>query len=415
MNVLLIGSGGREHALGWKLAQTSSVVYSLPGNPGLAEVGPLIDDVDPTNGDAIADMAAELDIDLVVVGPEAPLAAGVVDAVAEHGIAAFGPTAAAARLESSKWFAKQIMEEAGVATAAAAGFGDPDTAKAHLATIDAPYVVKADGLAAGKGVLVTDRLTEAQAWVDHCLGGGLGRPGSSVVIEEFLEGPELSVFAVCDGTDAVILEPARDYKRLADGDEGPNTGGMGSYSPVDLPDGLLDQVDSDVVRPVLRTMADRATPYRGLLYVGLVLTDEGPRVLEFNCRFGDPETQAIMPRMRSDLVEVMHAAATDSVAGLAIEWSSLATVNVVLASPGYPDNPQRGAAIEGLRSYEDAVVFHAGTAWVDDRLVTAGGRVMSVVGHAASVAQARARAYAAAATITWPGQQFRSDIALEET
>ena len=414
MNVLLIGSGGREHALGWKLAQTATVVYSLPGNPGLADIGPLIDDVDPTNGEAIADMASEMDIDLVVVGPEAPLAAGVVDAVTAHGIAAFGPTQAAAQLESSKWFAKQIMAEAGVPTAEARSYSDPEAAKLYLGGHEGPYVVKADGLAAGKGVLVTTDLAEAQRWVDHCLGGSFGEAGSSVLIEDHLDGPELSVFAVCDGTDALVLEPARDYKRLADGDAGPNTGGMGSYSPVELPDSLLGDVKATVIDPVLRAMAARGTPYRGLLYVGLVLTRAGPRVLEFNCRFGDPETQAIIPRLRSDLAEIMHRAATGSVAGLNLEWSPLATVNVVLASPGYPESPEKGSPIDGLVEFDDVIVFHAGTASDGENLVTAGGRVLSVVGLGATVAVARTRAYSAAAEIRWPGQQFRSDIAQEE-
>ncbi len=415
MNVLLIGSGGREHALGWKLSQTATVVYSLPGNPGLAELGPLIEGVEPTNGAAIADMAAELDIDLVVVGPEAPLAAGVVDHVTAHGIAAFGPSQAAAELESSKWFAKQIMQEAGVATARAESFADPEAAKLYLGSRpNGPYVVKADGLAAGKGVLVSDDLAEAQAWVDHCIGGGFGQAGASVVIEDFLAGPELSVFAICDGGSSLVLEPARDYKRLTDGDGGPNTGGMGSFSPVALPDGLLSRVQSTVIDPVLRRMADRGTPYRGLLYVGLVLTADGPRVLEFNCRFGDPETQAIMPRLRSDLVDVMHRAATGSVADMSLEWSPLATVNVVLAAPGYPASPEKGSAITGVAEFDEAIVFHAGTGWDGDQLVTAGGRVLSVVGLGATVADARTRAYDVAAEITWPGQQFRSDIAREE-
>jgi phosphoribosylamine--glycine ligase len=274
--------------------------------------------------------------------------------------------------------------------------------------------VKADGLAAGKGVLVTDDIAEAHAWVDRCIGGGFGVAGSSVVIEEYLDGPELSVFAVCDGRDGVLLEPARDYKRLADGDTGPNTGGMGSYSPVGLPTGLLDRVAASVVQPVLQTMDERGTPYRGLLYVGLVLTSEGPRVLEFNCRFGDPETQAILPRLRSDLVGIMQAAATGSIAGLTLEWSPQATVNVVLASPGYPENPERGAPIQGLADWDDVHVFHAGTAWQDDRLVTSGGRVLSVVGVGPDVTRARDRAYAAAADITWPGRQLRTDIGLHD-
>ncbi len=415
MNVLLIGSGGREHALGWKLAQTAGVVYSLPGNPGLAEVGPLIDGVDPNDGQVIADLAAELDIDLVVVGPEAPLAAGVVDACAAHDIPAFGPSRAAARLESSKWFAKEVMVEGGIPTAAAASFAHANDAKLYLGNHPGPHVVKADGLAAGKGVLVSDDVAEAQAWVDHCIGGGFGQAGASVVIEEFLDGPELSVFAICDGTDALVLEPARDYKRLADGDSGPNTGGMGSYSPVELPPGLLDTVRTEVIGPTLTVMQTRGTPYKGLLYVGLVLTSEGPRVLEFNCRFGDPETQAIMPRLRSDLAAVMHAAATGSIAGWDLDWSPAATVNIVLASPGYPEDPQKGAPIDGMSEWDDVILFHAGTAWEHDRLVTAGGRVMSVVGQGATVELARARAYEAANAISWPGRQFRTDIAQEGT
>jgi phosphoribosylamine--glycine ligase len=401
MKVLLIGSGGREHAMGWKLAQSSRVteVVSLPGNPGLAELGPVVEGIDPADVGAVAAMARIHGVDLVVVGPEAPLASGVADAVSRLGIPVFGPTRAAARLESSKSFAKDVMTRAGVPTGGYAGFADPEEAREHIERTEGPYVVKADGLAGGKGVLVTESRADAISWVKHWIDAG------PVVVEQFLEGPEVSVFAICTATRTVALEPARDYKRLMDGDEGPNTGGMGSYSPVsDLPAGLVDQTMATVIRPTLEQMTHDGNPFTGFLYAGLVLTEDGPKVLEFNVRLGDPEAQAILPRMSGDLLEVMEG-------GQAV-WSDDATVNVVLAAPGYPTAPQRGAEIKGLNGDpgEGVIVFHAGTAAEGRKLFVDGGRVLNVVGVGPDLGQARDRAYAAAERITWPGIQYRRDI-----
>ncbi|HEU4895551.1 MAG TPA: phosphoribosylamine--glycine ligase [Acidimicrobiia bacterium] len=403
MRVLLVGSGGREHALGWKLARSPRVteLISLPGNPGLAELGPVVEGIDGSDVGAISAMARVHGVDLVVVGPEGPLAAGLTDAVARLGIPVFGPTRAAARLESSKAFAKEVMTRAGVATAGAERFTDPEPAKSHLDSHDGPYVVKADGLAGGKGVLVTDSKADARSWVDHWIGEG------PVVIEDFLDGPEVSVFAVCTDSGAVALEPARDYKRLLEGDDGPNTGGMGSYSPVaDLPPDLVDDTMARVVRPTLAQMEDDGNPFRGFLYAGMVLTDEGPKVLEFNVRLGDPETQAIIPRLENDLVDVLEGASP--------EWSGHATVNVVLAAGGYPTAPEMGAEIRGLdrRLGEDVIVFHAGTVAEGKKVFVDGGRVLSVVGIGEDVEMARDRAYEAAERISWPGVQYRRDIAL---
>ncbi len=417
MRVLLVGSGAREHALGWAIARSPDLteLVSLPGNPGLAELGPLVEGVSPTDPGAVAAVARLHRVDLVVVGPEAPLAAGVVDALDRAGIPAFGPSRAAARLEASKSFAKEVMAAAGVPTAAAETFDDPAAARAHLEGSDGPYVVKADGLAAGKGVLVTEDRDAAVAWVARCFGGGFGEAGARVVIEEYLEGPELSVFAVSSGEDALVLEPARDYKRLGDGDVGPNTGGMGSYSPVDLPAGLLAQVEERVLRPTLRRLAADGTPYVGFLYAGLALTAEGPKVIEFNVRLGDPETQVVLPRLESDLLEVMVAALEGRLGSVSLAWSPRSAVNVVLASAGYPESPRRGDVIRGLdeaTTLDDVLVFHAGTAHDDrGRLVTAGGRVLSVVGLGDDLAAARTRAYEATERIRWAGMQYRTDIA----
>ena len=409
MRVLLVGSGGREHALGWKLARSARVdeLISLPGNPGLAELGPTVEGIATTDVGAIAAMARVHDVDLVVIGPEAPLAAGVVDAVSRLGIPVFGPTRAAARLESSKGFAKEVMRKAGVATAASGFFASPAEAHRYLDEMGGPFVVKADGLAAGKGVLVTGSREEAGAWVDRCFDGGFGEAGSSVLIEDFLEGPEVSVFAVCTEHGALPLAPARDYKRLLDGDAGPNTGGMGSYSPVDdLPPDLLDHVMTRVVEPTLGQMAEDGTPFTGFLYAGLVLTATGPQVLEFNVRLGDPETQAVLPRLKSDLVDVLE--------GSPPLWSDTATVNVVLAAPGYPESPVAGEVIRGLGDIpDDVLVFHAGTRRDGKRLVVNGGRVLDLVGIGASIAQARERAYEAVSAVSWPGMQHRGDIAAE--
>jgi phosphoribosylamine--glycine ligase len=409
MRVLLIGGGGREHALGWKLARSPRVdeLISLPGNPGLAELGPVVEGISTTDVGAIAAMARVQGVDLVVVGPEAPLAAGVVDAVSRLRIPAFGPTRAAARLESSKTFAKEMMRKAGVATAASGSFTDREEAHRYLDRMEGPFVVKADGLAAGKGVLVTDSRQEAGAWVDRCFEGAFGDAGSPVLIEDFLEGPEVSVFAVCTEHGALPLAPARDYKRLLDGDEGPNTGGMGAYSPVDeLPPDLLDHAMTRVIEPTLVQMAEDGNPFTGFLYAGLVLTAEGPQVLEFNVRLGDPETQVVLPRLESDLIDVLEGAAP--------VWSDFATVNVVLAARGYPETPERGDLIKGLdRVPERVLVFHGGTKRNGKRLMVDGGRVINLVGIGPSIADARSRAYEAVSVVQWQGMQFRSDIALE--
>ncbi len=387
---------------------------ALPGNPGLAELATIVDGVSPTDPGAVAAIARLHRVDLVVVGPEAPLAAGVVDALEGVGIPAFGPSRAAARLEASKTFAKEVMAAAGVPTAAAHTFDDPSAARAHLEAVEGPYVVKADGLAAGKGVLVTDDRSEALAWVTRCFGGGFGEAGARVVIEEYLEGPELSVFAVCSGRESAVLEPARDYKRLAEGDAGPNTGGMGSFSPVELPAGLVGEVVERVIRPTLHRLADDGTPYLGFLYAGLALTRDGPKVIEFNVRLGDPETQVVLPRLESDLLAVIVSALEGRLGAEPLVWSPRAAVNVVLASAGYPESPRSGDVIHGLEAAaacDDVLVFHAGTARDDRRrLVTAGGRVLSAVGLGDDLEAARTRAYEAVDLIRWEGMQYRRDI-----
>ena len=416
-DVLVLGGGGREHALSWALARSPSVaqVASAPGNPGTAELGPT-HMIDPTDPAAVTELASRLGVDLVVVGPEAPLVAGVVDALQARGIAAFGPVAAAARIEGSKAFAKEIMEAAGAPTGGAIATGDRDEAYAALERFGAPYVVKADGLAAGKGVRICAEVEEARTAVDDALVRGVfGSAGSRVVIEEFLAGPERSVFGVCDGTEVVLLEPAQDYKRALDGDAGLNTGGMGAYTPV--PGFTLAEVadlEALVFRPVLQELADRGTPYRGLLYAGLVETAGGPKLLEFNARFGDPETQAILPRIDGDLGELLWQAATGSVTGAEVSWREQAAVTVVLASDGYPGTYATGVLIEGVEAaaaLTDVEVFHAGTRLEEGRLVTAGGRVLAVTALGASVAGARERAYDAAERIRFDGAHRRGDIA----
>jgi phosphoribosylamine--glycine ligase len=417
VKVLLIGSGGREHALGWKLAQSDRVseLLSLPGNPGLALLGPLVEGVEPTDVGAVAALARIHRIDLVVVGPEAPLAAGVADALSRLEIPVFGPSRAAARLESSKTFAKEIMHRAGVPTARSWTFTTASDAHGHIDLTGGPFVVKADGLAAGKGVIVTVDSDEAHAWVDRCLEGGFGGAGATVVIEEFLEGAEVSVFAVCAGTEAVPLAPARDYKRLGDGDTGPNTGGMGAYSPVsDLPEGLVQWTMDEVVGPTLRQMADDGHPYTGFLYAGLILAPRGPQVLEFNVRLGDPETQVVLPRMETDIVDLIEGALNGGL--VEPTWSDQAAVEVVLAADGYPETPVKGTVITGIdRLSDDVIVFHAGTAREGKNLVVDGGRVLNLVAVGDTVAAARDRVYDAVETVRWRGMQYRRDIGGDPT
>ncbi|WP_292605244.1 phosphoribosylamine--glycine ligase [Nocardioides sp. REDSEA-S30_B4] len=408
MTCLVIGTGGREHALARALSLDPGVaaVHAAPGNPGIAAVATL-HDVDPLSGESVADLAESLGADLVVVGPEAPLVAGVADVVRARGIAVFGPSGAAAQLEGSKAFAKEVMEAAGVPTAAAMVCTTPVEVQAALDAYGPPYVVKDDGLAAGKGVVVT---TDRDAAVEHAA------QCERVVIEEFLDGPEVSLFALTDGTTVYPLQPAQDFKRIFDGDEGANTGGMGAYTPLPwAPEGLVEEVLRDVLQPTVDEMARRGTPFSGLLYAGLALTSRGVRVVEFNARFGDPETQPLMALLDSPLSPLLMGSATGTLASVpAPTWKPGAAVAVVMASAGYPESSSKGDVIRGLpdaEALEGVHVIHAGTAMVERATVTAGGRVLAVVGTGGSLGEAREAAYDGVSCIEFEGAQHRTDIA----
>ncbi len=408
MRVLVLGSGGREHALALALSRDPEVsqVHAAPGNPGVGEVATL-HSVDLGDAAAVADLATRLGTDLVVVGPEAPLVAGVADAVRGAGVACFGPSRGAAQLEGSKAFAKQVMAAADVPTARSVVCESAAEADVALDSFGPPYVVKDDGLAAGKGVVVTDSREVAAA---HAAGS------SRVVVEEYLDGPEVSLFALSDGSSVVPLRPAQDFKRLGDGDTGPNTGGMGAYTPLPwAPIGLVDEAVARVLQPTVREMARRGTPFAGLLYAGLALTSRGLQVVEFNVRFGDPETQALLALLRTPLGGLLHAAATGHLdAAEPLSWHAGAAVSVVLAAAGYPTRPRSGDEIHGVAAAAacDGVdVLHAGTALVEGRLVTAGGRVLAVTAVGADLAQARERAYAGLGCISVEGAFARTDIA----
>ena len=414
MRILLIGSGAREHALARSLATdpATTALTVAPGNPGTAAIATNVA-VDPCDPTAVSALARELDADLVVVGPEAPLVAGVADAVRAAGIPVFGPDAAAARLEGSKAFAKEIMAAANVPTAMARVCRTIDEADDALDSFGAPHVVKDDGLAAGKGVVVTEDRQVAHEHAGSCVNRDRR---SSVVVEEYLDGPEISLFCLSDGTHVVPLAPAQDFKRLGDGDAGPNTGGMGAYSPLPwAPEELVDDVVQRVALPTVRELARRGTPFVGLLYCGLALTSRGLRVVEFNARFGDPETQVVLARLESSLASALYAAATGQLETLPdLRWSDDAAITVVLASAGYPESARSGDPITGVAAAEGVEgvhVLHAGTAMVDGELVTAGGRVLSVVGTGRDIDGARSVAYAGVAQISIDGGQYRSDIA----
>jgi phosphoribosylamine---glycine ligase len=408
VKTLVIGTGGREHALARALSLDPGVteVHAAPGNPGIASVATL-HDVDPLNGADVAALAEKLGVDLVVVGPEAPLVAGVADAVTERGIACFGPSAEAARLEGSKAFAKDVMAAAGVPTAAARLCLTASEAASALDEFGAPYVVKDDGLAAGKGVVVTSDRAAALAHAEGC---------ERVVVEEFLDGPEVSLFAITDGTTVYPLQPAQDFKRIHDGDRGPNTGGMGAYTPLPwAPDDLVDEVLSTVLQPTVDELARRGTPFRGLLYAGLALTSRGVRVVEFNARFGDPETQPLLALLGSPLSPLLLGAATGNLADVPPPvFRPGAAVAVVLASAGYPESSSKGDVISGVEAADalDGVhVIQAGTALSGEDLVTAGGRVLAVVGTGRDVESARRAAYSGVEEIEFEGAQYRTDIA----
>ncbi|MCH8611873.1 phosphoribosylamine--glycine ligase [Arsenicicoccus dermatophilus] len=414
MKVLVVGTGAREHAIVHALVQDPGVesVTAAPGNPGIAEIATCADLPGAvTDGAAVADLAERLAVDLVVIGPEAPLVAGVADVLRERGIAVFGPSARAARLEGSKAFAKEVMAAAGVPTAQARTCATEAEVAEALDAFGAPYVVKDDGLAAGKGVVVTEDRDAALAHARECLAKDEGR----VVVEDFLDGPEASLFCVCDGRTVVPLALAQDFKRVSDGDTGPNTGGMGAYSPLTwAPEGLVEDVVARVARPTVDEMARRGTPFVGVLYVGLALTSRGPRVVEFNARFGDPETQVVLARLTDPLGTLLLAAATGRLGELPpLTWRPEHAVTVVVASQGYPASPVTGGPITWLEDLDRAYVLHAGTARdTDGRLVSAGGRVLSVVALGADLAQARERAYAAVDRVGLPGSHHRTDIAL---
>jgi phosphoribosylamine--glycine ligase len=409
VKTLVIGTGGREHALALALSRDPQVteVHAAPGNPGIAAVATL-HDVDPMDGAAVAALATGIGADLVVVGPEAPLVAGVADAVRAVGIACFGPSREAAQLEGSKAFAKQVMAGAEVPTAMAHVCETPEQVVDALDAFGPPYVVKDDALAAGKGVVVTD---DRQAAIDHAAAC------DRVVIEEFLDGPEVSLFAITDGETVLPLQPAQDFKRAYDGDAGPNTGGMGAYTPLPwAPDDLVAEVSRRVLVPTVQEMARRGTPFQGLLYAGLALTARGVRVIEFNARFGDPETQSILSLLKTPLSALLHGAATGSLAEVGLpQWQDASSVTVVVAAENYPESPVKGDVIHGIdaaNALDGVDVIHAGTAEVDGRLVTAGGRVLSVTAIGADLAEARTRAYAGVDLIDIRGAHHRTDIAL---
>ena len=405
MKILLVGSGGREHALalGLQADPACAELHCAPGNPGTAQVA-INHAITVTDSAAILSLAQELAVDLVVIGPEVPLVNGVADLLRAAGIATFGPSKAAAQLEGSKHFAKGVMRDAGVPTARSFTCENQEEIEKALDLFGAPYVVKDDGLAAGKGVVVTDDRAIALTHALAC---------KRVVIEEFLNGPEISLFGISDGRNILPMQPAQDFKRAYDFDKGPNTGGMGAYSPLPwAPDEIMDETYEKVLAPVIAEMAARGTPFVGLLYAGLALTDHGLRVIEFNARFGDPETQVLIPRLKTPLATLLYKAATNSLDDVALDWHDESAVTVVLAAPGYPDSPQVNGVITKIPNIAGTRIFHAGTSQSGDALLSTGGRVMTVTGIGSDLTQARDLAYRAISQIELSGSFYRSDIAL---
>ena len=405
MKILLVGSGGREHALGVGLQADPACteLHVAPGNPGIAQFAqchPLV----ITDNQAILELAQQLHVDLVVVGPEVPLVNGVADILRAAGIAVFGPSKAAAQLEGSKNFAKEVMRDAGVPTAHSFTCTTQQEIEIALDAFDAPYVVKDDGLAAGKGVVVTNDRQEA---LEHALAC------KRVVIEEYLDGPEVSLFGISDGTTIVPMQPAQDFKRALDGDQGPNTGGMGAYSPLPwAPSDIIEDTHKQVLAPMVAEMAARGTPFVGLLYAGLALTDHGTRVIEFNARFGDPETQVLIPLLKTPLATLLYNAATRNLKGTTLDWNDDSAVTVVLAAEGYPAAPKSGGIITGFSAIDDVQIYHAGTSTTEQGVVASGGRVLTVTGIGEDLTEARNRAYRAISQIRLSGSFYRTDIAL---
>ncbi|MGP8120213.1 MAG: phosphoribosylamine--glycine ligase [Xanthobacteraceae bacterium] len=415
MNILLLGSGGREHALAWKIAGSPLLtkLWCAPGNAGIAREAECIG-LDVADHQAVIAFCKANAVDLVMVGPEAPLAAGIVDDLMAAGIKAFGPSQAAARLESSKGFTKDLCRDHAIPTAAYERFSDVGKAKAYIRDKGAPIVVKADGLAAGKGVVVAATVAEAEAAIDMMLGGGLGAAGAEAVVEEFLTGEEASFFVLCDGDHALPLAAAQDHKRAYDGDRGPNTGGMGAYSPAPvMTDAVIRRTMDEIILPTLRAMKARGTPYKGVLFAGLMITASGPKLIEYNVRFGDPETQVLMVRLMSDLVPALLAACDGELKHFDLRWYPDAALTVVMAAKGYPGDYVKGSVIEGLdaaAATEGVTVFHAGTRADADRIIATGGRVLNVTAIGPTVREAQRRAYQAVDCIRWPEGFCRRDI-----
>ena len=415
MNILLLGSGGREHALAWKMAASplTDRLFCAPGNAGIAQEA-ACSALDLTDHAAIIAFCRAHGIDFVVVGPEAPLCAGIVDDLEAAGIKAFGPSRVAAQLEGSKGFTKDLCRVAGIPTAAYERFHAAAEAKAYVRSRGTPIVVKADGLAAGKGVVVAESIGEAEAAIDMIFGGGLGAAGAELVIEDFLSGEEASFFALCDGETALPLASAQDHKRAFDGDKGPNTGGMGAYSPAPIIDaGTSARVMAEIIQPTLRAMKAMGAPYKGVLYAGLMITPEGPMLIEYNVRFGDPECQVLMPRLMSDLVPALLASCDGVLKSLDLRWHPQSALTVVMAAKGYPGAYAKGSVIEGLAeaaAVEGVEIFHAGTKQDAGRILANGGRVLNVSALGKTVSEAQARAYAAIARIQWPEGYYRHDI-----
>jgi phosphoribosylamine---glycine ligase len=415
MNILLLGSGGREHALAWKMAASplADKLYCAPGNAGLAQEAECVA-LDIADHAAVIAFCRSHNVDLVVVGPEGPLCAGIVDDLETAGIKTFGPSRAAARLEGSKGFTKDLCRANGIPTAAYERFRAAEAAKAYLRSRGAPIVIKADGLAAGKGVVVAQDMAEAEAAIDMMFGGGLGEAGVEVVIEDFLDGEEASFFALCDGETAIPLTTAQDHKRAYDGDQGPNTGGMGAYSPApNIDETMSRRVMSEIIVPTLHAMKAMGAPYKGMLYAGLMITREGPQLIEYNARFGDPETQVLMLRLMSDLVPALLASRDGMLKSFDLRWYAEPALTVVMAAKGYPGAYARGTVIEGLdaaAAVEGVEVFHAGTKAEDGKILANGGRVLNVSAIGKTVREAQARAYEAISCIRWPEGFYRHDI-----
>jgi phosphoribosylamine--glycine ligase len=415
MNILILGGGGREHALAWAVGQNPKCdkLIVAPGNAGIAQMADCAA-LDIEDGGAVAEFCAENAVDLVIVGPEAPLAAGVADRLREAGIAVFGPSAAAARLEASKAFTKEICDACGAPTAAYARFTEAAPAKDYITVQGAPIVVKADGLAAGKGVIVAETVEQAHAAVDDMLGGAFGSAGAEVVIEAFMTGEEASFFVLCDGTTALPMGTAQDHKRIGEGDTGPNTGGMGAYSPAPvMTEAVTTAALERIVRPTLREMAARGTPYQGILFVGLMIEDGQPRLVEYNVRFGDPECQVLMMRLGGQVLDLLQACAEGRLAGAQVNWADDHAITVVLAARGYPGGYAKGQQIDGLETLPETsfeMMFHAGTASRDGRIVSAGGRVLNATARGATLQEARDAAYKLADAVDWPDGVMRRDI-----